>query len=48
VEAGPSSVGKHKRGKPLKSGQRVFILNVFNELSKTNPRLAVKQAANLR
>jgi hypothetical protein len=29
VEAGPSSVVKHECGKPLKSGQRMFVLNIL-------------------
>jgi hypothetical protein len=34
AEAGLSSVVKHKRRKPLKSGQRVFVLNIFNKLNE--------------
>jgi hypothetical protein len=29
AEAGPSSVVKQKRGKPLKSAHRVFVLNIL-------------------
>jgi hypothetical protein len=31
----------------VKSGQRVFVLNIFNKLSETNPGLAVKQVEKL-
>lgn len=34
---------KHKSGKPLKSGEKRIVLNVFNSLRKKNPTCAVKQ-----
>jgi hypothetical protein len=36
-------VVKQERGQPLKSSQRVFVLNIFDKLSETNHGLAVKQ-----
>lgn len=42
-----NDVVKHKKGKPLSSGERRCILNVFNKLSEENPGLALKQIAEM-
>jgi hypothetical protein len=47
VEPGTSSVVKHKKEKLLRSGQRVFVLNIFNKFRETNPGLAVEQIEKL-
>lgn len=43
--AGPSNVSvmKHKRGKPLTSGERLLLVfKVFNELNEKYPTFAIK------
>ena len=46
-QAGPSNIIKHKSGKPLKSGQKHIILNVFNGLLKQHPTLAIADIVKL-
>lgn len=42
-----SGVVKHRQGKPLRSGEKRIILNVFNKLSERHPDLPVKDLYHL-
>lgn len=49
VAAGPSntSVSRRKRGKPLKSGEKSIVLNVFTKLSEKYKLLPIKDIEKL-
>lgn len=41
------SVTKHKQGKPLKSGEKLILLNVFNKLCEKYPETPIKEITAL-
>lgn len=47
VDPGPSNYVKHKSGKPLRSGEKMIVLNVFNKFCEKYPTLGVKEIEKL-
>lgn len=45
--AGSSRVVKHKSGKPLKSGEKIIILNVFDKFCEKYPDLAIDDVVKI-
>lgn len=41
------SIIRHKKGKPLRSGEKTFVLNVFNKFCEKYPLLRIKEVESL-